>query len=75
MRAYVLIKAPRKAREVAGKIGEIPGVKAAHACWGVPDIIAEVEADNEAALESLVLEQVQAVEGVVGTDTHIVLGE
>ena len=76
MRAYVLISVQaRKAREVASKITEIAGVKAAHLCWGVPDLIAQVEAENEAALENLVLGQIQAVEGVTGTDTHIALAD
>ncbi len=76
MRAYVLITArPGKSREVAGKVAVISGVKAAHACWGLPDVIAQVEAENEAALESLVLGEIQAIEGVVGTDTHIAIEE
>jgi DNA-binding Lrp family transcriptional regulator len=75
MRAYIFIKVqPRKTREVAGKIAEIAGVRAAHPCWGLPDVIAEVEVENEAALESLVLGQIQAIEGVAETDSHIVLG-
>ena len=76
MRAYVLIRVqPGKSRELAAKIAQIAGVKAAHACWGVPDVIAQVEAENEAALENLVLGQIQAVEGVTETDTHVVLGD
>jgi DNA-binding Lrp family transcriptional regulator len=76
MRGYIFIKVqPRKTREVAGKIAEIAGVKAAHPCWGLPDIIAQVEAENEAALENLVLGQIQAIEGVIETNTHIALGD
>ena len=76
MKAYVFIKVqPQKARSVAGKVAEIVGVKAAHPCWGVPDIIAQVEAENEAALENLVLGQIQALEGVVDTATHVALAE
>lgn len=74
MRAYVFIRVQaRKAREVAGKIAEIGGVKAAHPCWGVPDIIAQVEVENEVALGNLVLEQIQAIEGITETDTHVAL--
>ena len=76
MKAYVFIRVqPQKARTVAQKVAEIAGVKAAHPCWGVPDIIAQVEAENEAALENLVLGQIQAIEGVVETDTHVALGQ
>ncbi len=76
MKAYVFIKVqPQKARAVAGKVAEIAGVKAAHPCWGVPDVIARVEAENQAALENLVLGKIQGIEGVVETDTHVALGE
>ncbi len=74
MRAYVFINVqPRISRDVVGKISAIAGVKAAHPCWGLPDIVAQVEAENEAGLENLVIEQIQATEGVTETDTHIVL--
>ncbi len=76
MRAYVFINVqPRISRDVVGKISAIAGVKAAHPCWGLPDIVAQVEAESEAALESVVLGQIQAIEGVTETDTHIVLGD
>jgi DNA-binding Lrp family transcriptional regulator len=76
MKAYVFIRVqPRKSREVAGKVAAIAGVKASHLCWGLPDIIAQVEAENEAALENLVLGQIQAIEGVIETNTHIALGD
>ena len=58
---------------VAAKITEITGVKAAHPWWGLPDVIAQAEVENEAALENLVLGQIQAIEGVTETDTHVVL--
>jgi DNA-binding Lrp family transcriptional regulator len=41
----------------------------------VPDVIAEAEVENEAALENLVLGQIQAIEGVSETDTRVVLGD
>jgi len=76
MKAYVFIKVqPGKSREVAGKVAEIAGVKAAHPCWGLPDIIAQAEGENEVALENLVLGQIQAIEGVIETNTHIALGD
>jgi len=76
MRAHVFIKVqPQKAREVAGKVSEIAGVTAAHPCWGMPDVIAQVEVGDQATLEQLVLGQIQAIEGVIETDTHIVLGD
>ncbi len=76
MRAYVFINVqPRISRDLVAKISAIAGVKAAHPCWGLPDIVAQVEAENEAGLENLVIGQIQATEGVTETDTHIVLGD
>ncbi len=76
MRAYVFINVqPRTSRDVVGKISAIAGVKAAHPCWGLPDIVVQVEAENEAALENLVIGQIRATDGVTETDTHIVVGD
>lgn len=76
MRAYIFIKVrPQKARDVADKVAGISGAKAAHPCWGMPDVIAQVEVENQDVLENLVLGQIQAIEGVIETDTHIVLGD
>jgi DNA-binding Lrp family transcriptional regulator len=76
MRAYVFISVQAgKSRDVGAKISVIAAVKAAHLCWGRPDIVVQVEVENEAALESLVLGQIQAIEGVAETDTHIVVGD
>lgn len=73
-RAYVLIKARAgKSPDVARVVGKIAGVKSAHTCWGQPDIFAFVEATDERALANLVLAKIQAVDGVVETDTHIVI--
>lgn len=73
-RAYVLVKARAgKSPDVARAVGKIAGVKSAHTCWGQPDIFAFVEAADERALANLVLAKIQAVDGVVETDTHIVI--
>jgi DNA-binding Lrp family transcriptional regulator len=42
--------------------------------WGLPDVIAQADVENTVALENLVLGQIQAIEGVTETDTHVVLG-
>jgi len=73
-RAYVLIKARAgKSPDVAKAVAKIGGVKSAYPCWGQPDIFAFVEAADEKALANLVLAKVQAVDGVLETDTHIVI--
>ena len=74
MRAYVLINVRAgKTSETAKALAQIPGVKAAEPCWGRPDIIAQVEAADLKELSTLVLANVQQVEGVESTDTHIVI--
>jgi DNA-binding Lrp family transcriptional regulator len=74
MRAYVLINVQAgKTSEVVMGLAEISGVKAAEACWGRPDIIAQVEAADLKELSTLVLSKTQKVAGVESTDTHIVI--
>ncbi|MFQ5575162.1 MAG: Lrp/AsnC ligand binding domain-containing protein, partial [Terriglobia bacterium] len=48
-------------------------VISAHGCWGQPDIIAFVEADTQEDLSELVLSELQSVDGVTSTSTHIVI--
>ena len=45
----------------------------AHACWGVPDVIAYVEVDSQRELDDLVMEKIQKMDGVERSDTHITL--
>lgn len=74
MRAYVLlnVKAGR-ARAVVNELSKIPGIKEANVCWGRPDVFAVAQVEDAKALENLVLTQIQAIEGVESTDTHLVL--
>ena len=74
VRAYVLINVRAgKAKTVAQALGEMPGVRSAHACWGVPDIIAYLEVGSQRELDDLVMEKIQKMDGVERTDTHIAL--
>ena len=74
IRAYVLINVRAgKAKTVAQSLAELPGVKQAHACWGVPDVIAFVEVAGQRELDDLIMETIQKLEGVERTDTHITL--
>lgn len=74
VRAYVLINVRAgKAKIVAQELGNMPGVRSAHACWGVPDVIAYVEVGSQRELDDLVMEKIQKTEGVERTDTHIAL--
>ena len=71
--AYVLITvAVGKNKDVLSAIQGVAGVKQAHACWGVHDFIAFVEAADLKALSDLVLTNIHAIDGVERTDTRIV---
>ncbi|MFQ5663028.1 MAG: Lrp/AsnC family transcriptional regulator [Terriglobia bacterium] len=73
MQAYVFIQvAPGKSTQVAGRLGAIEGVQAAHICWGLPDVIVLVEVPDLKSLQEFVVDKIQAVPGVNQTDTHIV---
>ncbi|MGH7721553.1 MAG: Lrp/AsnC ligand binding domain-containing protein [Candidatus Dormibacteria bacterium] len=70
VRAYVLITATAgKALEVVERIRSAPGVLRADAITGEYDVIAEVEAVDIAGIGRLVVEQVQAGNGVLKTIT------
>lgn len=74
MRAYVLVNVhPGKVREVVVAISRLKGVQHVDACWGVPDIFAYVDTENEKALNVLVIDQIGKIEGVLRTETHIVV--
>jgi DNA-binding Lrp family transcriptional regulator len=73
VKAYILIDtSPGKAREVAQRIREVPGVSAAHAVTGPHDIIAVAEAADVSSLGELVVHQIQSVIGVNRSLTSIV---
>jgi DNA-binding Lrp family transcriptional regulator len=72
--AYVLVSAePGKSEEVVRALREIQGVNQAHACWGQPDIFAFVEVADDTALSDTVLQTIQGIPGIRGTETHIVI--
>lgn len=74
VRAYVLLNVRAgKSKIVAEQLSKMPGVKAAHACWGIPDVIAYLEVDGQRELDELVMESIQKMDGVERTDTHIAL--
>ncbi len=73
-KAYIFIKAKAgKTKDVAKALLALHGVEAADSCWGTPDIIAVVNIKNERAHNDLVLSQIQQINGVEHTETHIVL--
>lgn len=74
MRAYVFVNVKAgKAKQIADQITRLDGVKAADACWGMPDVIVAADVKNERALNDLVLNRIAKLSGVEHTDTHIAL--
>jgi DNA-binding Lrp family transcriptional regulator len=74
VRAYVLITVRAgHSKRVAQELAQMPGVRSAHACWGVPDVFAYLEVGSQRELDDLVMERIQKMEGVERTDTHIAL--
>ena len=74
VRAYVLINVRAgKSKIVAQELAQMSGVRQAHACWGVPDVIAFVEVAGQRELDDLIMEKIQKMEAVERTDTHIAL--
>ena len=76
MKAHTLINiTPGKIREVVHRLKHLKGVVRADACWGVPDVFVTIEVENEDELSRLVLLEMQTIEGIEKTDTHIVIPE
>ncbi len=72
VKAYILVNAKAgKVRDVAREIAAMPGVTAANACWGMPDVFVVVEVRTAEELNKLVIDKIQPLEGVERTDTHI----
>jgi DNA-binding Lrp family transcriptional regulator len=72
MRAYILVNVrPGKVREIVAAVSQMEGVRHADACWGLPDVFVYVETPNEKKLNELVIDQIQKLEGVERTETHI----
>ena len=74
MNAFVLVNVRAdKSPEVVTALRRIDAVQIVHACWGPPGRFALVEVRNERALTNLKIEEVQFIDGIEFTDTHIVI--
>ena len=74
VRAYVLISATAgKALEVATKLHGQQGIVNADAITGKYDVIAQVESGDIAGIGKLIVEKIQAAEGVFKTITCLVI--
>lgn len=76
MRAYILVNVtPGKVPEVVKRLVHLRGVKAADACWGAPDVFVTAEVTDEDELSQLVLQEIQHIDGIEKTDTHLAIPE
>ncbi len=74
MKAYVLIETdPGMSRDVAAQAQKIGGVTSASVVTGLHDVIALVEPADAKALGDLLITRLQKVEGIVSTDTDVVI--
>ncbi|MGB6198269.1 MAG: Lrp/AsnC ligand binding domain-containing protein [Candidatus Acidiferrales bacterium] len=74
IRAYILIHTRAgRSKAIVQELLQLPGVRTAHALWGVPDVIAFAEVGTQTELDDLVMEKIQTIEGIERTDTHIAL--
>ena len=72
MKAYVVITAKAgTARDIADAMASLPGVMMADACWGGGDVYAVVEFPAWRELNTLVLDKVHSMAGVIRTETHV----
>jgi DNA-binding Lrp family transcriptional regulator len=67
--AYVLIQTAVNAAHVASEIAQLGGVASAEDVSGPYDVIVRVAADDMDSLGKLVVESIQAVEGITRTLT------
>ena len=73
-KAIILITAdPGRDREVAGKIKEIEGVENVYLAAGRFDIVAEVQATDDASMISIAYDQVRIISGIRVTHTMFFL--
>ena len=73
MKAYVFITVvPGRSTDVVATVRRVGGVKSADICWGLPDIVALVEAADATSLQKLVLDKIQQISGVDQTATHTI---
>lgn len=74
VQAYVLADcAWGKAHEVVQALRKLPGVEAAHAVTGSYDVIAFLRAESMAALADVLTRRIQALPGLIGTTTNVVV--
>ena len=73
-KAYLKINVqPGKEKIVRSALAEIKGVKEAYLTTGNQDIIALIEGEDFESLLKLVLTKLRVIEGIIKTDTNLIL--
>ncbi|MEM1655962.1 MAG: Lrp/AsnC ligand binding domain-containing protein [Nitrososphaerota archaeon] len=73
--AYILLRCSKTGlREVLERVRSVEGVKSAAPVTGRFDAVVEVEAEDLKKLAVLVMEKIQAIEGVERTETLVAMG-
>lgn len=76
VQAYVFFELQaRKVADVMDAVNDVEGVVAAHAVTGRYDAIAFLEADRFSDLANVILPKIRAVEGILSTETAVVIAE
>jgi DNA-binding Lrp family transcriptional regulator len=72
--AYVFIECTAgAAREVVKEVAKIPGVKRSNSTTGPYDVIALVEAPDINILGDFIVTKIQALSGVLRTQTNVIV--
>jgi len=72
--AYVFIECTAGgAREVASEVSKIEGVQRSNATTGPYDVVALVEAENVHILGEFIVTKIQALPGVLRTQTNVIV--
>jgi len=69
----LIISEPGKDREIAGKIKKIKGVENVYLTAGRYDVVAEIQAQDDASMLSLAYDKVRIIKGIKETHTMFCL--
>lgn len=62
-------------RDVRDRVAEVPGVDHIALCAGSPDFVVLIRTTDNAALRSIVLDEIRTIPGVLATRTTLILDE
>ena len=72
--AYIFVEcAAGTAKDVAGKVGQLEGVKSCHAITGPFDVIVLVESSDVRTLGDFSVSKIQSIPGVIRTETNVII--